>query len=95
MKLKRMHILCMKPLTINDNNKVNDSTTTLIVMVKVQDIPNELVPPNASIDPSISMAKGENLQSVKVEGSIVDATIKPLITVVESQVGKGDQFGQH
>jgi hypothetical protein len=39
------------------------------------------------------MAKGKDLQSVKVEGSIVDAPIKPLIMVVEGQVVKGDQFG--
>jgi hypothetical protein len=51
------------------------------------------VPPNAPIDPSRSMAQGEDLQNVKVEGSIVDAIIKLLTMVVEGQVAKGDQFG--
>jgi hypothetical protein len=88
-----MQAPCIKPLPINDNNKVNDSTIKLIIVVEGQDIPNELVPHDASIDPSRSMAKGEDLRSVKVEGSIVDATIKPLIIVVEGQVAKGDQFG--
>jgi hypothetical protein len=83
----------IKPLPINDNNKVDDSTITLIVVVEGQDILNELMFFYASIDPSISMVKCKNLQSVKVEGSIVDATIKPLIMVVEGQVAKGDQFG--
>jgi hypothetical protein len=48
---------------------------------------------DAPIDPSRSIAKGEDLQSVKVEESIVDAIIKPLTMVVEGQVAKGDQFG--
>ncbi len=34
------------------------------------------------------MAKGKDLQSAEVEGSIVDATIKPPTMVVEGQVGK-------
>jgi len=39
------------------------------------------------------MAKGENLQSAKVEGSIVDAIIKPPPTmVVESQVARSHQL---
>jgi len=88
-----MQAPCIEPLPINDNNKVDDSTITLIVVVEGQDIPNELVFFYASIDPSRSMAKCKDLQSVKVEGSIVDATIKPLIMVVEGQVAKGDQFG--
>ncbi len=69
MNLRRMQAPCIKPLPINDSNKVNNSTITLIVVVEGQDIPNELVPHNASIDLSRSMAKGEDLQSV---------TIKPL-----------------
>ncbi len=92
MSLRRMQAACIKPLPINDSNNVDNSTITLIVVVEGQDIPNELVPPNASIDPLRSMAKGEDLQSVKVEGSIVDAKIKPLTMVVKGQVAKGDQF---
>ncbi len=88
-----MQAPCIKPLPINDSNKVDDSTITLIAVVESQDIPNELVPPNAPIDPSRSMAQGEDLQNVKVEGSIVDAIIKLLTMVVEGQVAKGDQFG--
>ncbi len=93
MKLRRMQAPCIEPLPINDNNKVDDSTITLIVVVEGQDIPNELMFFYASIDPSRSMAKGKDLQSVKVEGSTMDAPIKPLIMVVEGQVAKGDQFG--
>jgi hypothetical protein len=73
MKLRRMQAPNIKPLPINDNNKVNDSTITLITVVEGQDIPNELVRPNASIDLSKSLAKGEDLQCVKVKGSIVNA----------------------
>jgi hypothetical protein len=40
------------------------------------------MPPDAPIDLSSSMAKGEDLQSVKVERSIADAIIKPLTMVV-------------
>jgi hypothetical protein len=47
-----MQALCIKPLPINDNNKVDDSTITLIVVVEGQDILNELVFFYASIDPS-------------------------------------------
>jgi len=43
MKLRRMQTPCIEPLPINDNNKVDDSTITLIVVVEGQDIPNELV----------------------------------------------------
>jgi hypothetical protein len=44
-RLKRMKVPCIKPLAIDDNNKVDDSTIVLIVMVKGQDIPNEIVSP--------------------------------------------------
>jgi hypothetical protein len=44
-RLKRMKVPCIKPLTIDDNNKINDSTIVLIVVVKGQDIPNEVVSP--------------------------------------------------
>ncbi len=40
-----MKVPCIKPLAIDDNNKVDDSTIVLIVMVKGQDIPNEIVSP--------------------------------------------------
>jgi hypothetical protein len=43
MKLKRMKAPCIKPLTIDDNNKVDDSTTVLIEVVESQDIPNEVM----------------------------------------------------
>jgi hypothetical protein len=62
-KLKRMQVPCIEPLVIDDNNKVDDSTNTLIVVVEGQDIPNEVVPPDASIDPSRLMAKGEDIQN--------------------------------
>ncbi len=64
-KLKRMQVPCIEPLVIDDNNKVDDSTNTLIVVVEGQDIPNEVVPPDASIDPSRLMAKGEDIQNTK------------------------------
>jgi hypothetical protein len=38
-----MKVPCIKPLAIDGNNKVDDSTTLLIVMVEGQDIPNEVV----------------------------------------------------
>jgi hypothetical protein len=38
------------------------------------------------------VAKGENLQSAKVEGSIVDAPIKPPTMVVEGQVARSHQL---
>ncbi len=38
------------------------------------------------------MAKGEDLQSVEVEGFIVDATIKPPTMVVEGQVARSHQL---
>jgi len=60
-----MQIPCIKPLVIDDNNEVNDSTNALIVVVEGQDIPNEVVLPNASIDPSRLMAEGEDLQSAE------------------------------
>jgi hypothetical protein len=44
-RLKRMKVPCIKPLAVDDNNKVNDSTIVLIVVVKGQDIPNEVVSP--------------------------------------------------
>jgi hypothetical protein len=44
-RLKRMKVPCIKPLTIDDNNKVNASTIILIVVVEGQDIPNEIVFP--------------------------------------------------
>jgi hypothetical protein len=37
--------LGLRHLTIDDNNKVDDSTIVLIVVVKGQDIPNEVVSP--------------------------------------------------
>jgi hypothetical protein len=60
-----MQVPCIEPLVIDDNNKVDDSTNTLIVVVEGQDIPNEVVPPDASIDPSRLMAKGEDIQNTK------------------------------
>jgi hypothetical protein len=65
MKLKRIQVPCIEPLVIDDSNKVDDSTNTLIVVVEGQGIPNEVVPLDASIDPSRLMAKGENFQSVE------------------------------
>jgi len=38
------------------------------------------------------VAKGKDLQSAEIEGSIVDATIKPPTMVVEGQVGKNHQL---
>ncbi len=65
MKLRRMQVSCIEPLAIDDNNKVDDSTNALIVVVEGQDIPNEVMPLHASIDPSRLMVEGENLQSAK------------------------------
>jgi hypothetical protein len=42
-KLKIMKVPCIKPLAIDDNNKVDDSTIVLIVAVESEDIPNEVV----------------------------------------------------
>jgi hypothetical protein len=39
-----MKVPCIKPLAVDDN-KVDDSTIVLIVVVKGQDIPNEVVSP--------------------------------------------------
>jgi hypothetical protein len=65
MKLKRMQVPCIKPLAIDDSNKVDDSTNALIVVVEGQDIPNEVLPLDASIDLSRLMVEGEDLQSVE------------------------------
>jgi hypothetical protein len=65
MKLKRIQVPCIEPLVIDDSNKVNDSTNTLIVVIESQDIPNEVMLLDASIDPSRLMAKGEDFQSAK------------------------------
>jgi hypothetical protein len=65
MKLKRMQVPCIKPLAIDDSNKVNDSTNALIVVVEGQDIPNEVLPLDASIDPSRLLVEGEDLQSAE------------------------------
>jgi hypothetical protein len=64
-KLKRIQVPCIKPLTIDDKNKVNDSTNVIIVVVECQDIPNEVVPPDSSIDPSRLVVEGEDLQSAE------------------------------
>jgi len=40
-----MKVPCIKPLAIDDNNKVDDSTTLLIMVVEGQDTPNEVVSP--------------------------------------------------
>jgi hypothetical protein len=40
-----MKVPCIKPLAIDDNNKVNDSITLLIVVAEGQDTPNEVVSP--------------------------------------------------
>ncbi len=61
-KLKRMQVPCIEPLTIDDNHKVNDSTNVVIVVVECQDIPNEVTPPDSSIDPSRLVVEGEDLQ---------------------------------
>jgi len=42
-RLKRMKVPCIKPLAIDENNKVDDSTLVLIVVVESQDIPNEVM----------------------------------------------------
>jgi hypothetical protein len=34
MRLKRMKVSCIKPLAIDDNNKVDDSTIVLIMVVE-------------------------------------------------------------
>jgi len=65
MKLRRMQVPCIKPLTIDDSNKVDDSTNALIVVVEGQDIPNEVVPLDASIDPSRLVVEVEDLQSAE------------------------------
>jgi hypothetical protein len=44
-----MQVPCIEPLAIDDN-KVNDSITTLMAMVEGQDIPSEVAPHDASID---------------------------------------------
>ncbi len=75
-------------LPIDDYNRVNDSITTLIVVAEGQDIPSEVMFPNALIDLSRIMVEGEDLQSVEVDRSIVNVVIKPLTMVVESQVVK-------
>lgn len=66
-----MQVPCIEPLAIDDN-KVNDSITTLMAMVEGQDIPSEVAPHDASIDLWRSMVKGENLQNAKIEGSITN-----------------------
>jgi hypothetical protein len=85
----------IKPLAIDDSNKVDDLITTLIVVVEGQDIPSEVMFPNASIDLLRSMAEGEDLQSAEVDRSIANVTLKSLTTVVEGQVVKGDHFFLH
>ncbi len=65
------------------------------MVVEGKDIPNEIMFPNASINLLRSVAKGEDLQSVEVDRSITNVTIKSLTTVVEGQVVKGDQFFLH
>jgi hypothetical protein len=65
MKLKMMQFPCIEPLAIDDNNKIDDSTNALIVVVEGQDIPNEVVPLHASINPSTLVVEGENLQSAE------------------------------
>jgi hypothetical protein len=67
-RLKKMQAPCSEPLAIDDNNKVNYSIT----MVEGQDIPSEVVPHDASIDPSRLMVKGEDLQNAKLEISITN-----------------------
>ncbi len=65
MKLKRMQVPCIEPLAVDDNNKVNDSTTVLIVVVECQNTPNEVMPLDPSIDPSRLVVEGEDIQSAK------------------------------
>jgi len=60
-----MQVPRIKLLAIDDSNKVDDSTNALIVVVKGQDIPNEIVPHDTSIVPSRLVVEGENLQSAK------------------------------
>ncbi len=67
-----MQTLCIEPLAIDDNNKVNDSIITLIAVVESQDTPSEVVFHDASIDLSRSVVEGENLQNAEVEGSITN-----------------------
>jgi hypothetical protein len=62
-----MKVPCINPLAIDDNNKVDDSTTSLIVVVEGQDIPNELVSPYALIELSRLVVKGEDLQRQKLK----------------------------
>jgi hypothetical protein len=47
---------------------------------------------DTAIDFSKLVAKGEDLQSVEVEGFIVDATINPPTMVVEGQVARSHQL---
>jgi hypothetical protein len=64
-KLRKIQVPCIEPLAIDVSNKVNDSTNALIVMVEGQDIPNEVVPLDALIDPSRLVVEDEDLQSVE------------------------------
>jgi hypothetical protein len=43
-----------------------------MTVVEGQDTPSEVVPHDASINPSRSVAEGEDLQNVKIEGSITN-----------------------
>jgi len=65
MKFRRMQVPCIEPLAIDDNNKIDDSTNALIVVVESQNIPNEVVLLDASIDPSKLVVEGEDLQSAE------------------------------
>jgi len=65
MKLRRMQVPCIEPLSIDDNNKIDDSTNALIVVVEGEDIPNEVVLLDASIDPSRLVVEVEDLQSAE------------------------------
>jgi hypothetical protein len=67
-----MQAPCIEPSAIDDNNKVNHSITTLIALVEGQDTPSEIMPHDASIDPSRLVVEGEDLQNVEVEGSIIN-----------------------
>ncbi len=42
-----MQVPCIEPLAIDDNNKVNDSIITLMIVVEGQDTPSEVVPHDA------------------------------------------------
>ncbi len=64
-KLRKIQVPCIEPLAIDVSNKVDDSTNALIVMVEGQDIPNEVVPLDALIDPSRLVVEDEDLQSVE------------------------------